>query len=102
MTPSRQVAEVVPVGVCLALERDAHVGFVPVAEQQEAAEPLYEVDGIERHKQQLALLRRVYALVVYDMAVHPRWVAHPCRAEEVEAIMLGHEAAFYDFHLLQS
>lgn len=86
-----EVGEVAAVGVGFALEGDVDVGGVQAAVLEEAEEPLDDVEEIEGDEEEFALLGGVDALVVDDVAVDPRGVAGPHRAEEVEADAAWHQ-----------
>ena len=58
-------------------------------------EPFQKVENVEWHKEQLAHLRVVDALVVDHIFVNPRGVSRPVGPEQVDAIPLGHKSAFY-------
>lgn len=60
-----QIRQVVLVAVGLLLEPDAVVGLEAVAMLRTQHQPLQHIPHKERQEQQLALLRRMYALMVH-------------------------------------
>lgn len=95
-----KIGQVVPMLVSLALKRYVAVCLLSVAELQKPEKPFQHVKEIKRDVKQFLLLGIVDALMVYYIAVDPRRVASPIGPEQVEAISLTHQRAFYDDRLL--
>ena len=85
-------------GVCLALKRYAAICRVEIPLLQQSHHPLHYVCHIKRHKQQLALLRGVYAFVIYYLFVYPSGITHPYRAKQINAKTLRHQFTLYYLH----
>ena len=45
---------------------------MPISALQKPRTPLYQINNIERYEQQFPLLRRMDALMVYDILVNPK------------------------------
>lgn len=97
-----QIAEVVAVGVCLALEGYVAIGSVVVAVLHQPYKPFQDIDNVERDEQHLAHLRRVDSLVVDHMEVNPPGVARPECAEEIYTNPFRHNSAANDFRFNHS
>lgn len=69
--PPRKIAQVMTVGVGFPLKGYVHVSIMPVAILCKAYQPLCDIQDIEWHEQQFALLRGVDALMVDDASVNP-------------------------------
>lgn len=93
-----EVVEVGAVGVCFALKGDIAVGRVPVAVLTPSDAKLDQIEEVERDKQQFALLGRMYALMVDDIAVKPVCISCPECSEQIYTPSAWYQAAFYDFH----
>lgn len=63
---------------------------------EEEQQPFDEVGDVEKEEEQFSLLSRVNALVVDHLAIDPRCVARPKRAEKVDAVVLWHDTAADD------
>ena len=65
-----QIIDIALIGIGLPLKRDVTVG-IPAHGQPD--EPLHEISNIEEYKQHLALLGRVDAFMIHQLAaqVHP-------------------------------
>ncbi len=57
--------------------------------------PLDEVEDIERHEKEFTLLRGVDPLMIHHITVDPARVARPERPEQIHAISLRNQPAFY-------
>ena len=64
MTAMVQIIEVALVGIGFALERNIAVG---IAAHGQPHQPLHHVGQIEKNEQHLALLSRVYALMIHQL-----------------------------------
>ena len=74
VVPTRlQIVKIALVGVCLALKRDVTVS---VAFHWQPHQPLDEISDIEEHKEHLALLRRVDALMIDQFAAQVNAMMH--------------------------
>ena len=80
--PSRfKVVRVALVGIGLALKRDVAVS---ISAHGQSREPFHQIGQIKEHEQHLALLHRVYALMVHQlMAQINPWVykKHPQKVD---------------------
>ena len=82
-TAMSEIVFVVHVGVCLTLKRDVVIG---IAFHKHTHQPLREIPYVESHKEHLAHLCRVYALVANHMLRYPYTVAAKQHTKQVDGI----------------
>ena len=81
MRPVFKIAQIALVGVCLAFKRDIAIG---IAAHGQSHQPLDDISQIEEHKQHLALLRRVDALVVHQFITQVNTRMHEQHPQQVD------------------
>ena len=83
-----------PVSISFPLERNIIVSLIPAAILEPSDTQLDQVHNIKRHKQQLALLSRVDALMIDHKPVNPARIPRPKRPEQIHTNPLRHKPAF--------
>ncbi len=71
---------------------------MPISALQKPRTPLYQINNIERYEQQFPLLRRMDALMVYDILVNPKSVPRPKRAEQIDTYPFRNQSAL-NYHI---
>src|SRR3712207_1447763 len=100
MPAMHEIVLVVHVRIGLAFERDMRVG-TPLHGQ--ADKPFYHIPEVETYEAQLYHLRRMYALVLNEVARNERTLTAEEQSEYVDGIVLPRwqQAIMYDFHCLR-
>ena len=77
-----QIMQIALVGIGLTLKRDIAVG---IAAHRQPQQPFHQIGEVEEHKEHLALLRRVNALMVHHLMaqIDPR--VHKQHTQQVDS-----------------